>query len=129
MEDKNDHVTVYDGDVSAFVVLGQRHRGSLRRGHDPDCAAAVGALQVRRGPQLWGLDAQGLLQAEGLSRAVSAVGLVPPLHHGGLGGGRLVLAREDHGLEEHREPLLLSHYDIDTITDAHWHRQNKQGIS
>ena len=49
---KNDDITVYDGDVSAFVVLCQRHGGSLCRGHNPDCAAAVGALQVGSGAEL-----------------------------------------------------------------------------
>lgn len=60
IEDKNDHITVCDGDVSAFVVLGQRHGGSLRRGHNPNCAAAVGALQMGLMSQLGRLDAQTL---------------------------------------------------------------------
>lgn len=49
---KKEDITVYDGDVSAFVVLSQGHGGSLRRGHNPHRAAGVGALQVGRGTQL-----------------------------------------------------------------------------
>lgn len=79
-----------------------------------NCAAVVGALQVGCGAQVRGLDAQIL--NEGLFGAVSTVGLVPPLHHWGLGGGRMVLTREDHGLEEHCKTLLLPHYDVHAIT-------------
>lgn len=127
IEDKNDPITVYDGDVSAFVVLGQRHGGSLRRGHNPNGPAVVGTLQVGSGSEIGRLHAQTLRQGEGLSRAVATVGLVPPLHHRVLDGARLVLTREDHGLEEHRKPLLLPHRDMDTITRTHWRRQDKQG--
>lgn len=116
---KNENITVYDGDVSAFVVLSQCHGGSLRRGHNPHRAAGVGALQVGRGAQLGGLDGQTLGQGEGIARAVSTVGLVPPLHHRRLTGGRLVLAWEDHGLEKHCEPLLLPHRDVHAMAHAH----------
>lgn len=70
---ENKDITVYDCDVSAFVVLSKCHRSSLRRGHNPYCAAGVGAFQVGRGTQLRGLDGQILRQSEGLPRAVSAV--------------------------------------------------------
>lgn len=123
---KNVHFTVHDGDVSAFVVLGQCHRRSLGRGHNANCAAAVRALQVGRGSQLRGLDAQTLWEREGLLGAVSTVGLVPPLDHWGLGGSRLVLTWQHHGLEEHRKPLLLPHDDIHTVTDTHWHTDRER---
>lgn len=130
--EKNDDITVYDGDVSAFVVLRQRHGGPLRRRHNPNCAAAIGALQVGLSTQLRRLDAQTLWQGEGLSSAVMTVGLVPPLHHRGLCGGRLVVAREDRRLEQHRKPLLLPHCDMHTITHTDWHTReeirNRSGI-
>lgn len=116
---KKEDITVYDGDVSAFVVLSQCHGGSLGRGHNPYCAAGVGALQVGSGTQLRGLEGQILGQGEGLSGAVSTVGLVPPLHHRRLSGDCLVLTREDHGLEKHRKPLLLPHCDMDAIAHTH----------
>lgn len=100
-------------------MFGQGHGGALRRGHHPNRAAAVGALQVSRSSQLRGLHAQSLLQGEGVPRAVPAVRLVPPLHHRSLPGGCLVVTGEDHGLEEHRKLLLLWHCDMHTITDTH----------
>lgn len=112
-------ITVIDGNVSAFVLSSQGHRGSLRRSHRSDRAAAVGALQVGRGSQLGGLDTQSFPQGEGVPCAVSTVGLVPPLHHRGLLGVRLVLARQDYGLEENPDPLLLPRYDMHTITHTH----------
>lgn len=117
-------ITVDDGDVPAFVVLRQGHGGSLRRGHDPHGAACVGALQVGRGAHLGRLHGQALGQAEGVPRAVPAVGLVPPLHHRRLGGGRLVLTREDHRLEEHGVALLLPHGDVHAIARAHCGRDD-----
>lgn len=119
-EDKSGDITVYDADVSAFVVLSQRHGGSLGRCHYPNCAGVVRALQVGLGSQRWGLDAQGLRKGEGLLHVVSTVGLVPPLHHRELDGGRLVLTREDHGLEEDCILLFLLHWDMHTVTHAHW---------
>lgn len=109
---KKEGFTVNDGDVSAFVVLGQREGSSLCRGHDAYCAAVVGALQVGVGTQFRGLDGQTLRQGEGLSGAVSTVGLVPPLDHWRLSGRCLVLARKDHRLEKHSVPLFLPHGDM-----------------
>lgn len=89
------------------------------RGHDPYCAAGVGALQVGGGAQFRGLDSQTLRQGEGLSGAVSTVGLVPPLYHWRLRGRCLVLARKDHRLEKHSVPLLLPHGDMYAIAHVH----------
>lgn len=112
-------LTVYDGDVSALVELGQRYGGSLRRGHDPNGAAVVRTLQVGIGSQHRRLGAQPLRQGEGRLGAVATVGPVPPLHHRRLDGGRLVLTWQDHGLEEHSKALLLPHYDIHTTAHTH----------
>lgn len=90
----------------------------MRRGHDPNGAAGVGALQVGGGAQFRGLDGQSLGQAEGLSGAISTVGLVPPLYHRRLRGRRLVLARKHHGLEEHSVALLLPHADVYTMAQV-----------
>lgn len=115
----NLHSTVDDGDVSALVVLSQRHGGTLAGGYDADGAAAVGALQVGCGAQLGPLDPKALGKSEGVSCAVMAVGFVPPLHHRGLGRRRVVLALEHHRLEEHGETLLLPnrHLHPHTHTD------------
>lgn len=118
MEGKADNITVYDGNVSVFVVLGQRHRRLLLRGHDPDRPAAVGALHLGRGSQLRGLVAQRVRKGEGGLCGVSTVGLVPPLHHRRFAGGRMILAPEDHGLEEHGVLLLVPHCDVHAITHA-----------
>lgn len=122
----NHHFTVYDGDVSALVVFRQCQGLSLCRGHNADCAAAVGALQVRPRARAGRRDSQTLWEGEGLPGAVAAVGLVPPLHHRGLDGRGVVLAVEDHRLEEHRISLLLPHRDFHAITHICWRTQNTQ---
>lgn len=111
-------VTVNDGDVSSFVVLSQCQRGAHCRRHNPNCAAAVGALQMGRGAQIGSRLTQGLRQSEGVPCAVPTVRLVPPLHHRSLYGARLELTREDHRLEEHGVTLLLPDRDMHAITQA-----------
>ena len=110
-------LTVNDGDVSALVVLRQGHGGSLAGGHDAHRAAGVRALQVGLGTE-GGAQHPQSVGGEGFLRAVVAVGLVPPLHHRRLAGGGVVLARQDHRLEEHGQLLLLLHGDVHALTHA-----------
>lgn len=125
-------LTVDDGDVSVLVVLRQGDGGTGDGCYSSDCPAAVCAVKVaRRHPCLVATacsyasarqspsssssqpTAHAVLEAEGIPCAVAAVRLVDPLHHGDLGGHAVVLTRQDHRLEQHSIPLLISHKHMD----------------
>lgn len=118
-------LTVDDGDVSVLVVLWQRDRGTRDGRQSSDRPAAISAVKVARchpclvpstcssGPTRQSASSQATTQAVGdaerIPRAVAAVWLVDPLHHGGLGGHAVVLTWQDHWLEQHSIPFLISH--------------------
>ena len=130
------HLTVEDGDIPVLVVLRQSDGGSRDGGYDPDRAAAVRALQMGRVALLHPPKASaapmtpggpvGVWVSEGLARAVTAVGLVPPLDHGGLGGDTGVLARQNHRLEQQSILPVLSYRHLDSPTG--WDGWRRRGV-
>lgn len=130
LEKQNQSLTVYYGDVSVLVVLWQRNRGTRDGRHSSDRPTAVCAVKVARchpslvpstcssGPTHQTASTNSTIQAvgeaEGISCAVTAVRLVDPLHHGSLSGHAVVLTRQDHWLEQHSIPLLISHKHVNS---------------
>lgn len=120
-------LTVDYGDVSVLVVFRQGDGGTRDGRHSSDRPAAVCAVKVAgcgprfvagascastcQSPSSHSSEPTGhtVGEAEGIPRAVAAVRLVDPLHHRDLGGDAVVLTRQDHGLEEHGIPLLISY--------------------
>lgn len=118
-EQKTQGLTVDDGDVSALVVLGEGDGRSLSRRHDAHRPAAVPAVQVNGGAELRAVDGQRVGEAEGVARAIAAVGLVPPLDDRSLRGDAAVLTRQNHRLEEHRKAPLVTNRDLHGLRPRH----------
>lgn len=121
-------LTVDDGDVSVLVVLRQSDWGTRDWRHSSNRPAAVSAVEVARRhprfapstnssgssrePTSSQASTQAVGEAEWIPRAVAAVRLVDPLHHGDLGGHAVVLTRQDHWLEQHGVSLVISHKHV-----------------
>lgn len=118
-------LTVDDRDVSVLVVFWQCDWGTGDGGNGSDRPAAVRAVKVAcshcclvpptdscgstRQPTSSQASTQAVREAEWIPRPVTTVRLVDPLHHRCLGGHAGVLTWQDHWLEQHSIPLLISH--------------------
>ncbi len=112
-------LTVDDGNVPVLVVLREGDGRALSRCHDAHRPAAVPAVQVNGGAELRAVDRQRVGEAEGVTAAVAAVRLVPPLDDWSLRGDAGVMTRQNHRLEEHRKAPLVTDGDLHSLTHRH----------
>ncbi len=112
-------LTVDDGNVPVLVVLSEGDGRALSRRHDTHRPAAVPAVQVNGGAELGAVDRQCVREAEGVTAAIAAVRLVPPLDDWSLRGDAGVMTRQNHRLEEHRKAPLVTDGDLHSLTHRH----------
>lgn len=121
-------LTVDYGDVSVLVILWQCDGRPRNGGNCSDRPAAVSAVNVvcchpcliastsPSSPSAQPASSQANIQTVGVAEwipcTVATVRLVNPLHHRGLSRHTVVLARQDHWLEQHGILLLISHKDM-----------------